>query len=61
MADRFIADDPSEWLKENVDHFIQKASDTSEDVNLLQLMLDAVEKKFNQMNEVMFFFRKDVF
>ncbi|CAF0857049.1 unnamed protein product [Adineta ricciae] len=51
MADRFIADDPSEWLKENVDHFIRKTSDSSEEVNLLQLMLNAVQKKFNQTDE----------
>jgi hypothetical protein len=49
LADKFIADDPSEWLKENVEQFIEEASENSEEINLLKLMLDATEKLSNQV------------
>lgn len=54
MGDKFIADDPSEWLKENVDEFIEKASHNSDEVNLLHLMLDATERMLNQVNHFIF-------
>ncbi|CAF4378236.1 unnamed protein product, partial [Adineta steineri] len=41
----------SEWLKENVSHFIKTASENSDECNLLQLMLDATEKKINSIGE----------
>ena len=52
MAERFIADDPSEWLKENVAQFIERASEDTDDCNLLHLMLDAVDNKFRHTSEV---------
>jgi cytochrome P450 len=56
LAEHFIADDPSEWLKENVDQFIEKASQNSDETNLLHLMLNATNKSPNErlltLNEV---------
>jgi cytochrome P450 len=52
FADRFIADDPSEWLKENVEQFIEKLSNDSEEVNLLKLMLNATDQCHLTLNEV---------
>ncbi|UJR08418.1 hypothetical protein I4U23_012688 [Adineta vaga] len=50
MGEQLIADDPSEWLKQNVEQFIEKPSDDTDEFNLLRLMLDAAEKQINQMN-----------
>jgi len=63
LGDKFIADDPSEWLKDNVDHFIQKADliqDTNHDHNenlikstdLIHLMLNAADKRFTDSDQV---------
>jgi cytochrome P450 len=43
MGEKLIHDDPSEWLKENVEHFIEEASQNSDKTNLLHSMLDATE------------------
>ncbi|CAF1084384.1 unnamed protein product [Adineta steineri] len=51
MGEKYIDEDPSEWLKENVSHFIKTASENSDECNLLQLMLDATEKKINSIDE----------
>jgi hypothetical protein len=63
MGEKFIDDDPSEWLKDNVDYFIKNAKnsrETNHDYNeniikstdLLHLMLDATEKNFTDINQV---------
>ncbi len=63
MGEKFIGDDPSEWLKENVNYFIDKAKlyqkdnhDHNENLikstDLLHLMLDATEKNFTDINQV---------
>jgi cytochrome P450 family 3 subfamily A len=58
MGEKLIADDPSEWLKQNVEHFIEKAQNSDES-NLLHLMLDSTEKMLNNTNQVsLFFFSK---
>jgi thromboxane-A synthase len=54
MGEKLIDDDPSEWLKQNVTHFIENASQNSDDIDLLHLMLDATEKKSNNTNQVSF-------
>ncbi|CAF4625554.1 unnamed protein product [Rotaria sp. Silwood1] len=51
MGDRLIADDPSEWLKENVKHFIEKGPENSDQTDLLHLMLDATERNINNTNQ----------
>jgi cytochrome P450 family 3 subfamily A len=59
MGEKLIADDPSEWLKQNVEHFIEKASQNSDEINLLHLMLDATEKISNKTNQVRIFFLRN--
>jgi len=54
MGEKFIADDPSEWLKENVEHFIENASENVDECNLLRLMMDATETSANNINQVSF-------
>ena len=52
MGDKLIADDPNVWLKENVEYFIDQASRTSDDIDLLRVILDATEKNLNNKNQV---------
>lgn len=64
LSEKFIEDDPSEWLKENVDHFIEKISQTADHNNndyhqdsvkstdLIHLMLDATRKQASENNQV---------
>lgn len=63
MGEKFIRDDPSEWLKDNVDYFIKKANiydENKHDYNenlikstdLIHLMLDATGKNFSDINQV---------
>jgi cytochrome P450 len=63
LCERLIEDDPSEWLKDNVDHFIEKAkmsrehtTDHNENIikpiALIHLMLDANEKNVTDINQV---------
>lgn len=52
MGEKLIADDPSEWLKENVDQFIENASQNPDENNLLRLMLDSTERMLNNTNAV---------
>ncbi len=63
MGEKFIDDDPSEWLKDNVNYFIQKAKfdhennhDYNENIinstDLIHLMLDATEKNVMDINQV---------
>jgi len=54
MGEKFIADDPSEWLKENVEHFIENTSGNVDECNLLRLMMDATETSANNINQVSF-------
>jgi cytochrome P450 len=55
MGEKLIADDPSEWLKSNVKQFIESASQNTNEVDLLHLMLEATEKKLNDKSQVSFF------
>jgi cytochrome P450 len=66
MGEKLINDDPSEWLKDNVDYFIKKAQiyqeshhDHNENIikstDLIHLMLDATEKNFTDINQVKIF------
>jgi hypothetical protein len=63
MGEKLIDDDPSEWLKDNVDYFIEKAKiyqanniDYNENVikstDLIHLMLDATDKHIPDTNQV---------
>jgi cytochrome P450 family 3 subfamily A len=63
MGEKLIDDDPSEWLKDNVDYFIQKAKlyqENNHDHNdnlikstdLIHLMLDATEKNSPDFHQV---------
>lgn len=63
MGKKLIEDDPSEWLKDNVDYFIKKAQlyqgdkhDHNENLikstDLIHLMLDATGKDFDDINQV---------
>ena len=52
FGEKFIADDPSEWLKENVEQFIAKALENPEEINLLQLMLNATENLSNRVRKL---------
>lgn len=59
--ERFIADDPNEWLKENVEELIEEAPKTSsEQTDLLHLMLEASQKKclltVNEVKQNMYLF-----
>ena len=65
MGEKLIADDPSEWLKDNVDYFIKKAKTYQEKNNnydenimkttdLIHLMLEATEKKLGDAKQVTF-------
>lgn len=66
MGQKLIDDDPNEWLKDNVDYFLKKASDYREknsDVNynipkstdLINLMLDATQRNSMELNQVNIF------
>ena len=67
MGEKLIEDDPSEWLKDNVDYFIQKVSsrfdqnnntnndfneNSSKSTDLIHLMLDATREKFSESQTV---------
>ena len=63
MGEKIIEDDPSEWLKDNVDYFIKKAQiypknnhDFNENLlkstDLIHLMLDATGKDVDGTNQV---------
>jgi cytochrome P450 family 3 subfamily A len=63
LGEKFIDDDPSEWLKDNVDYFIKKAKlyqENHHDYNdnlikstdLIHLMLDATEKNSSDFPQV---------
>lgn len=63
MGEKIIEDDPSEWLKDNVDYFIKKAQiypENNHDLNenllkstdLIHLMLDATGKDIDETNQV---------
>ena len=64
MGEKFIEDDPSEWLKENVDYFIRKVTENCDDNNngysenpikstdLIHLMLDATREKLSETQQV---------
>ena len=63
MGEKFIEDDPSEWLKDNVDYFIEKAKALHENNNdhneniikstdLIHLMLEATKKNLADINQV---------
>ena len=52
MGENLIDDDPSEWLKENVERFIEQAKTNGNDVDLLHLILDAVERLSHNENQV---------
>jgi cytochrome P450 len=62
MGEKFIGDDPSEWLKDNVEHFIEKAriyqTNNNENMikstDLIHLMLDATETNITDFNQVDF-------
>ncbi|CAF3507050.1 unnamed protein product [Rotaria sp. Silwood1] len=62
MGEKIIADDPSEWLKDNVDYFIKRAqiyqtnnndynTNTTKSIDLIHLMLDAAEKNSIKSNQ----------
>ncbi|CAF1110689.1 unnamed protein product [Rotaria sordida] len=51
MGDKLIADDPSEWLKENVKYFVEKAPENCDETDLLHLMLEATERNINNTNQ----------
>ena len=63
MGEKLIDDDPSEWLKDNVDYFIKKAKtypeanydlngNVTKSTDLIHLMLDATEKSYSDANQV---------
>lgn len=52
LADRWIDDDPNEWLKENVEQIIVEALKNPSKSDLLHLMLDAVADKDRSVIEV---------
>ena len=63
MGEKYIDDDPSEWLKDNVNYFIKKATSCEgknhdhndnliKSMDLLHLMLDATEKDPTDINQV---------
>lgn len=68
MGEKLIDDDPSEWIKDNVDYFIKKAKLDQKDFNdlnqnitkstdLIHLMLDATEKDSVDCSQVTILYR----
>lgn len=60
-GEKLIADDPSEWLKDNVDYLIRNITEHSDQNNnetsakstdLIHLMLDATRDKLTETNQV---------
>jgi cytochrome P450 len=54
MGEKLIDDDPSEWLKQNVEQFISQATRNSDATDLLHLMLEATERRMNNTTRVRF-------
>lgn len=52
MGEQLIADDPSEWLRQHMDFFIDEALKTSDQPDLLHLMLDAAKRTINDSESV---------
>jgi cytochrome P450 len=52
---RFVDDDPNEWLKMNVEQLIEQASTTAEQTDLLHSMLDAMRQTNDSIAQVRFF------